>query len=502
MAGAPILVVDDAPVNLKLMRLLLTHEGYEVRTAERAEDALRMLSDYRPELILADIKMPGMDGLEMTRRVKRNPQTSPIRVVALTGCAMDADREEAFQAGFDDYITKPIDTSTLAGKVREILTRPSPQPGSRLDAGPRSMELQKLRRLFLDEGIGFCEQLLRKVGSTLDRAQAAEHFHQWIGSAGLFGYVEAAALSRQAEDAMRDESRDPAELRVIVTDLLLTLSSLRDVLAPPAPDYVVEAMTDKRIALIGLSDDRADTFCEMLEAVKAKPRLFEAAERPDCQAIRDCDLAIFHVRPETSETDWVRGEDKLAPLRRLLFAGNRQDLISLPPAVRLRAADFLPDPPEPQETLMRLAFALSRDTGPAPEPAPPAQLAEPPERRPARPEIVMADDDAIVRSLLGATLQNFGMCCRIAENGADALNLIRTQPPQVAVLDVNMPGLDGFKVLAAIRSEKIPTRVILLTSLQQEKDVLQAFSLGADDYVTKPFNPFEVVARLKRLLPR
>src|SRR5579863_3392482 len=119
MPGAPILVVDDAKLNLKLMRLLRTHEGYEVRTAERAEDALEMLSNYRPELILADIQLPGMDGLEMTRHVKENPRTNPIRVVALTACNTKEDRERAFRAGCDDYITKPIDTSSLAVKVRE-----------------------------------------------------------------------------------------------------------------------------------------------------------------------------------------------------------------------------------------------------------------------------------------------------------------------------------------------------------------------------------------------
>jgi len=124
MAAASILVVDDAPVSLKLLRLLLTHEGYDVRTAERAEDALEMLSDYRPELILADIQLPGMNGLDMTRKLKADPRTSAIRVVALTACAMPEDRERALRAGCEDYITKPIDTAALSSKVRELLARP------------------------------------------------------------------------------------------------------------------------------------------------------------------------------------------------------------------------------------------------------------------------------------------------------------------------------------------------------------------------------------------
>jgi len=140
MPGTPILVVDDAPVNLKLMRLLLTHEGYEVRTAECAEDALRMLSNYRPELILADIQLPGMNGLDMTRRVKENPRTNAIRVVALTACAVKEDRESALRAGCEDYISKPIDTSTLSSKVRDLLARPPATHFAPVNGGLNNME--------------------------------------------------------------------------------------------------------------------------------------------------------------------------------------------------------------------------------------------------------------------------------------------------------------------------------------------------------------------------
>jgi DNA-binding response OmpR family regulator len=74
--------------------------------------------------------------------------------------------------------------------------------------------------------------------------------------------------------------------------------------------------------------------------------------------------------------------------------------------------------------------------------------------------------------------------------------------PDAAVLDVNMPGMDGYAVLSAIRQEGIPLRVLLLTARQQESDVIRGFTLGADDYVVKPFSPMELVARLKRLLGR
>src|ERR1035437_11205124 len=99
MDGEPILIVDDTPVNLKLTRMLLVNEGYSVATVSSAEEAVELLRSYRPRLILADIQLPGMDGLEMTRRIKRDAATRDIAVVALTGCSMKRDEEKALDAG-------------------------------------------------------------------------------------------------------------------------------------------------------------------------------------------------------------------------------------------------------------------------------------------------------------------------------------------------------------------------------------------------------------------
>src|SRR4051812_15654800 len=121
MAGEPILIVDDTPVNLKLTRILLEHEGYEVRTANCAEEALQLLESFRPRLVLADIQMPGVDGLEMTRRIKQDPRNRDMLVVALTALAMKGDEERAIAAGCDGYITKPIDTRALGARIRGYL---------------------------------------------------------------------------------------------------------------------------------------------------------------------------------------------------------------------------------------------------------------------------------------------------------------------------------------------------------------------------------------------
>ena len=121
MAGERILVVDDNAVNLKLTRVLLLGEGYDVRTAADAEEALATVATFVPDLILMDIQLPGMDGLTLTRRLKADPTTKSSIVLGLTAYAMKGDEERVLAAGCDGYVPKPIDTRTFPALVARYL---------------------------------------------------------------------------------------------------------------------------------------------------------------------------------------------------------------------------------------------------------------------------------------------------------------------------------------------------------------------------------------------
>jgi CheY-like chemotaxis protein len=131
MAGESILIVDDNPVNMKLVRVLLASEGYQVRTAADAEEALGILADFHADLILMDIQLPGIDGLELTRRLKSDPATQHIMIVALTAYAMKGDEQKMFEAGCDGYISKPIDTRTLPLIIMRYLENRVQAPAAR-----------------------------------------------------------------------------------------------------------------------------------------------------------------------------------------------------------------------------------------------------------------------------------------------------------------------------------------------------------------------------------
>jgi CheY-like chemotaxis protein len=119
--GERILIVDDNPANVKLMSFILSARGYDIHTATNATEALATLEHTLPRLILMDVQLPGMDGLELTARLKADPKTCAIIIVAVTAYAMTGDEQKARNAGCDGYITKPIDKRTLPATVAAYL---------------------------------------------------------------------------------------------------------------------------------------------------------------------------------------------------------------------------------------------------------------------------------------------------------------------------------------------------------------------------------------------
>ncbi|NOZ56290.1 MAG: response regulator [Calditrichaeota bacterium] len=122
MQGKRVLVVDDNDLNLELVTDLLEVAGFSVHSATTAEEGIQLARTTQPDLILMDVGLPGMDGLEAARILKNDPRTRGIPLVALTAHAMRGDRERALAAGCDGYITKPIDTRTFVRDVHRFVS--------------------------------------------------------------------------------------------------------------------------------------------------------------------------------------------------------------------------------------------------------------------------------------------------------------------------------------------------------------------------------------------
>lgn len=116
-----ILIVEDNEKNMKLFRVLLNSQGYEVLEAENGKEGIKKAKDNIPNLIIMDIQMPEMDGIEAMKRIKHEPSIMNIPVIAITSYAMNDDRERILKEGFDSYISKPINTKEVLEIIRNFL---------------------------------------------------------------------------------------------------------------------------------------------------------------------------------------------------------------------------------------------------------------------------------------------------------------------------------------------------------------------------------------------
>ena len=117
-----ILVVEDNERNLKLLRDVLEYAGYDVRAARTGEDGIALAVKEPPDLVLMDLQLPGIDGMEALRRLRESPRTADVPVVAVTAQAMKQDRERVLEAGFNGYVSKPISVRAFPDQVRGFLS--------------------------------------------------------------------------------------------------------------------------------------------------------------------------------------------------------------------------------------------------------------------------------------------------------------------------------------------------------------------------------------------
>lgn len=121
MAGERVLIVDDNPFNVKLAKYLLTADGLDVRVAENSEEALASIAAWAPELVLMDLRLPGTDGLTLTKRLRADSANQGLAIIAFSAEATQEEERRALDAGCNGYLSKPIDTRSFAATVRKHL---------------------------------------------------------------------------------------------------------------------------------------------------------------------------------------------------------------------------------------------------------------------------------------------------------------------------------------------------------------------------------------------
>lgn len=258
-----------------------------------------------------------------------------------------------------------------------------------------------------------------------------------------------------------------------------------------ASRHAKEALSGKRAALVGFSETAAREVEQVITMAEAFTRSFSPDIPPSAEALKPFELILISL-DHAAGTEWLDAQQLGSVIDRCVGVGPTAVLLTMLAEARLSYPQVCAWPAAAEELLLRCMLALR------------SAMQVTSRALVNGSTIVLADDDPSITALVRLTLQRNDMTCEVASNGGAALELINRLKPCAAVLDVGMPGINGFEVLSRIRSvpELAQTRVILLTGCEQEADILRGFSLGADDYVIKPFNPMELMMRVKRAIGR
>jgi two-component system, cell cycle response regulator DivK len=374
MRAEPVLIVDDNPTNLKLVRTLLAGDEYEIRTASDGREALDVLTKFHPRLILMDIQMPGMNGLELTRLLKSDSRTRDIIVVAITAYAIPGDEARMLKAGCSGYVTKPIDTRTLPSTVKGHLgARQAAKPTTQ--AGDYHDLLAECRNTFLVDGEEESGELLRNLTKGFDPETAQRVSHRWAGIAGMLGFTEISRKARGIESfvaacgqphqqslAMTHAANCTSRLRSDLLNILLMFSDgLQGTCEiPMLPPVVQQVLLEKRFAVIDFEDAEAARIAGALAHARAHSHVF--VDVPENGALKLCHAAIVNVSQGQSVFSWMHNDVLTVRSRPVLFVGSAETILRREPGIPEGRCDFLLGPWDADELILRAFRLLSLDS--------------------------------------------------------------------------------------------------------------------------------------------
>jgi len=259
---------------------------------------------------------------------------------------------------------------------------------------------------------------------------------------------------------------------------------------PPRAGSDFTSLAQARFALAGFAPDEARW---MMAALAERGSLSHPVS-PDSDLFTgktDSYSAIIVNLTSAAGESWIADPRMLALPAPLLVIGSCDDVNAFP-VVELNACEVLMRPFTKMELAIRLRRCIARIS---------AVAAKPSARR--LPRVVVADDDASMSALVGGILVSRGFECIYAENGWKALELTRSSLPDLLVLDVNMPYVNGFQVLSALRDDPSTSsmKILMLTGADRPEDMTLGLDRGANAYLCKPFKPYDFALRIKELFP-
>jgi len=258
---------------------------------------------------------------------------------------------------------------------------------------------------------------------------------------------------------------------------------------------IQQSLAGRRFGLMGFDASEGDSILAALGTVRGIGHVVGAAPNiPGLNSFSPFDACFINASAKSVGEQPAPIEIIALSKKPAVIVGDLDELVTRFAVVADLNRDFIMRPCKPEELLLR-AYRILRF-------AEVAAVAIPASVRNGGRRVVLADDDATTVVMISTILKHFNFECDIAHDGVQAFDIARKKRPDLMLLDVSMPQMNGFETLTAIRGDLATkgTPVILVSAHHDEAEVVKGFSLGADDYITKPFNSGELMARINRVL--
>jgi len=529
--NAKVLVVDDNEFNVKLLAYNLEDEGYEVLVSFSGHQALEMTKKENPDLILLDIMMPEMDGFEVCRRLKADPQTRDIPVIMVTARTLDEDMIQGLDAGAQDYITKPFDWPIVAARVRSAVRSKHAldtiaRMNRQLSEAKREAEAATMAksqflanmsheiRTPMTAILGFSENLLDEKLSREEQINAIHTIHrngeyllnlindildlskieagrmaiERIACAPCQTIAEVASLMQVRAEGKRLKfaieyegaipetiQTDPIRLRQILINLVGNAIKFTEV---GSVRLVTRFVPDQAYPMMQF--DVIDTGIGMTE--KEAAGLFKSFVQADTSMARKYGGSGLGLTISKRFAEMLGGDINIIEAQ----PGSGTHFRAVVASGSVSGVKMLDDP--------KTATVIKATTKNIGEKAKDLDC-----------RILLAEDGRDNQRLISHILKKAGAEVRVVENGKLAVEAVRQSRQggdavDIVLMDMQMPVMDGYEATSLLRSEGFDSPIIALTAHAMAGDREKCLQAGCDEYLTKPVDRKKLAQTIQQFL--
>ncbi|HYG62200.1 MAG TPA: response regulator [Thermoanaerobaculia bacterium] len=536
-----ILVVDDDPALLRGYSRILEEAGYAVAQAATGEEALRACAGEMPDLVLLDSVLPDLDGIEVCRRIKTTKALAGVFIVMLSGQRTSGDQQAAgLEAGADGYLAKPIERRALLAHIRALLRIKNAEQAIRAseerqrhlveeltEANRRLEEYNRLKAEFvanmshelrtpLTAIIGFAQLVKLSEGDTPLPKSCERAFEKILRNARhLLALIDDVLDIAKIEAGRMKIHREHVDLAEVVQDSFGELQSLA---RQKGLDYRLRVPEELPLAYIDPLRVRQVVINLLSNAIKFTSRGFVELElvphgngwcrlvvRDSGVGIEEQAMGIIFERFRQVDGSMSRLAGGaglgLSIVRQIVeLLGGRIEVASKVGEGSVFSVTLPLTGAVAERTVPDASLRLDPSARPGTEPEAP----EPEEETASgfendrRPLVLIVEDDPDTAALLAETVSAAGYGVRMASSGTAGLRLAREILPDVITLDVMMPGMDGWRVLQALKEEPHTAEIpVIVCSVVDNRPL--GYRLGASAYLIKPIEPDSLTTTLTGL---